>query len=969
LHGGFTFADLRQIAPYLSSLGITDCYCSPPFTARPGSTHGYDITNHNELSPELGGWASFRQMAESLAHLGMGLILDFVPNHMGNDPRTNVWWRDVLENGPSSPFARVFDIDWDPLKPELKNRLLVPILGEPYGQALEQGLLQLGFDDGALVLRYHDHHLPINPRRGRLVFEFGLDSLTAELGQDHRQLREFLSVLTALRNLPPYTVREAVLVTERTREKEITRERQARLVAESEPVRRHIDRALAAINGVPGDPHSFDALHELLEQQVYRLAHWRTAADEINYRRFFDINDLAGLRVEDDRVFAHIHELVLQLIAEGTVTGLRLDHIDGLADPAAYLDRLQAAIRAARADRDGGEDGVPFYVIVEKILSGDERLPDEWATAGTTGYSFLNDVNGLFVERRHERRMLRTYQRLTGQGAPLADIVYDCKRVIIGTALSSEFQVLASAVNRLSEDDRKTRDFTFGSIRRALREVVACFPVYRTYASERGVSDADHAGLRAAIVAARLRNPATEPSIFAFLEQLMLGTGASPEAPDASTQARRLEVVRKFQQYTAPVQAKGLEDTAFYRHNLLLSLNEVGGDPDRFGRSVDEFHAANAHRRAQWPLDMTTTATHDTKRGEDARARLNVLSEIPGEWRDAVTMWMRINGSARRRVAQRHAPDRNDEYHYYQALLAIWPPESESEPVPGAAPDAVVERLQGYMVKAVREAKRHSSWVNPNGAYETAVSAFVETTLRGGTATAFLRSFVPVARRVSRIGSVNSLAQLVLKLVSPGVPDFYQGSELWDLTLVDPDNRGAVDYQRRRAWLSEMEPRLTRLLDPPAESRPAEVPPYWTTGWTDGRVKLFVTAVGLRLRRAMAELFHQGSYEVPEVAGRHRDHVVACGRAHGSQHVVAVVPRLVEALPGAPDRPGPSADAWQDTRLRLPAAWHGRAWHHALSGEMIPVIRGHDEEWWMVSKVLGTCPVAMLRSLPASSPR
>jgi len=967
LHAGFTFADVRHVAPYLSALGVTDCYLSPPFTARPGSTHGYDITNHNELNPELGGWAAFDQMAEALAQHDLGLILDFVPNHMGNDARTNGWWRDVLENGPSSPFARVFDIDWDPLKPELKNRLLLPILGEPYGDALEQGLLRLGFHEGALVLHYWDHQLPINPRRGALVLEWELDALTASLGEDHRQLREFLSILTALRNLPPYTVREAGLIAERQREKEVTRERLVRLVAESEPIRRHIDAAIASINGTVGDPRSFDALHELLEQQAYRLAYWRTAADEINFRRFFDVNELAGLRVEDAGVFDHIHELVLQLIADGKVTGLRLDHVDGLADPAAYLVRLRAAIRQALQATSGVEEpGRGFYVVVEKILSGSETLPAAWATAGTTGYNFLNDVNGLFVDARHKRRLLRAFERLTGEIDTLEDVVYDSKRLIVGTALSSEFQVLASAVNRLSENHRGSRDFTLASIRRALREVVACFPVYRTYVTERGTSPSDRAFVRAALAAAQARNPAAEPTIFEFLERVLLPSPASPttaRARDPLPQASLLEVVRKFQQYTAPVQAKGVEDTAFYRYNALLSLNEVGGDPDRFGRTVEEFHAANAHRRARWPLEMNATATHDTKRGEDARARLNVLSEIPGEWRDAVTGWMRLNRELRTTVSRKPAPDRNDEYHYYQALLATWPPEPETDPIPGVAPASLVERLRAYMTKAIREAKRHTSWINPNAAYENAVVDFVDRTLAGEAAAPFLASFVPFARRISRAGALNSLAQLALKVVSPGVPDFYQGTEIWDLTLVDPDNRRPVDYTLRRAWLADLEAALARAeggAGAPADKAMSGLP----AAWPDGRIKLFVTAAGLRLRRAIPDVFREGDYAALSVAGLREDNVVACGRALADERVVAIVPRLATGLGFASGGLGPPTTAWTDTRVGLPEGWRGHRWRHLLTGKLITPIRGESGEWILVSHVLETSPVALLRAVP-----
>jgi (1->4)-alpha-D-glucan 1-alpha-D-glucosylmutase len=963
LHAGFGFASARAVAGYLSSLGITDCYCSPPFAARPGSTHGYDVINHNQINPELGGRAEFDRLVAELARLDLGLMVDFVPNHMGNDARTNEWWRDVLENGPSSPFARVFDIDWDPLKPELKNRLLLPILGEPYGTALEGGRLRLEFERGALVLCYGEHQLPINPRRGPLVFELGLDRLVAALGANDRRVREFLSIVTALKNLPAYTVRDEASIAERQREKEVARERLARLVAEAEPIRRHIALALAACNGTVGDPHSFDRLHDLLEQQAYRLAYWKTAADEINYRRFFDINELAGLRVEDDQVFDHIHELLLRLVAEGRITGLRLDHVDGLADPEAYLDRLHEAIRRARGgDPSSGEPRTPFYVVVEKILSAGETLPGGWATAGTTGYNFLNDVNGLFVERRAQRRVLRACVRLTGVNETLDDVEYETRRVIILNALSSEFHVLASAANRVSEGHRGSRDFTYESIRRALREVIACFPVYRTYVTARGVSRSDRRHVAAAVEAAQARNPAVEPSIFAFLKGVLLPERSPGHAPDGRSDPAyeaRLNVALKCQQYTAPVQAKGVEDTAFYRYNALLSLNEVGGDPRRFGRSVEEFHAANRWRQTHWPLEMNATATHDTKRGEDARARLNVLSEIPGTWRDAVITWMRLNRASRTTAAQQLAPSRNDEYHFYQALVAVWPAELADVPVPAVAPDDLAGRLGQYLVKAIREAKVHTSWINPNAAYEAGVERFVAAILSGAGAPAFLPAFVPFARRVARVGAVNSLAQLVLKLVSPGVPDFYQGTELWDLTLVDPDNRRAVDFERRRAWLAEMDPLLERLAADPAAAGVEHLDP-WLSNWTDGRIKLFVTAAGLRLRRRESTLLREGAYVPLVVEGTHREHVVACAREAAGTTIIAVVPRLVARLTDSSHGLVIPAESWADTRIQLPDGWRGR-WQDVFTGRICTPDPGRDAI--PVSRLLWPCPVTLLRAV------
>ncbi|MCI0459539.1 MAG: malto-oligosyltrehalose synthase, partial [Gemmataceae bacterium] len=645
LHPAFTFRDAQAVVPYLAKLGVTDCYCSPYFRARPGSTHGYDICDYGMLNPELGSESDYQAFAQELAAHHLGQVLDFVPNHMAVEPVHNAWWRDVLENGPSSPFARFFDIDWDPVKPELKGKVLLPTLGDHYGLVLERGELQLAIEGGALVLQYGDHNRPIDPKQVPRVFRLHLEALQAEMPADDPDLQEFLSILTALDYLPAYTETASDRATERQREKIVARERLARLVERSPRIRRHIDESLRVYNGQPGRPESFDRLHELLEALPYRLAYWKTAFHEINYRRFFDINKLAGLRMENAAVFAATHGLVLRLIREGQVTGLRLDHLDGLFDPVGYVERLQEAVleewaaeslapadrtkewratlrcwRAAeRRQHPGGVVERPLYVLVEKILSGNETLPESWPVHGTTGYDFLNDLNRLFLDAHHARAMRQVYERVTGREAPFADVVYRSKELITETALASELNVLAHALNRLSEGNRRARDYTLDSLREALRELITCFPVYRTYVSASGVPSADRQVIDLALARARQRNPAMEPSVFDFLREVLLPQAPHPSpAPAGEEEYRcRLEFAMKFQQYTGPVQAKGVEDTAFYRYNLLLSLNEVGGDPQRFGGLPAQFHEANGRRLAHWPHTMLATATHDTKRGED----------------------------------------------------------------------------------------------------------------------------------------------------------------------------------------------------------------------------------------------------------------------------------------------------------------------------------------------------------------
>ena len=893
LHAGFTFADAARTVPYLDRLGVTDLYCSPILAARPGSRHGYDVVDHGRLNPELGGEGGYRALTAVLAAHGMGQIVDLVPNHMSIEPsRANPWWHDVLENGPSSPFARYFDVDWKPVKPELADKVLLPILDDQYGRVLEWGELTLAFHDGALALRYYDRELPINPRRAPRIFRQGLDALQAELGDDP-DLRELLAILVALENLPAIVETEPARITERQRGKEVARARLRHLVARAPRIAAHIEECVRAANGRPGHPASFDALHALLDVEAYRLAYWRTAFHEINYRRFFDVNTLIGLRVEEKEVFAASHALILRLAREGAITGLRLDHLDGLFDPRQYLERLRDALPER------------LYTVAEKILSPGETLPADWPLDGTSGYDFLNDVHGLFVDGRNAAAMRRLWERFSGRRARVDDVVYESKRDVMESALASELNVLAHALNRISETDRRSRDFTLQSLHDMLREFVACFPVYRTYVSRAGHGESDARLVESATARARRRNPLIDASIFEFLRDVILDR--PPSGVSAEARARRTAFAMKLQQYTGPVQAKGLEDTAFYRSNVLASLNEVGGAPQRFGRSPAEFHAANRLRAEHWPHTMLCTATHDTKRGEDARLRVSVLSELPAEWGRLVGRWARLNAAQRAPVDDGFAPDRADEYLFYQTLLAIWPPRD-------ADPAALVPRLREYMTKAIREAKVHTSWINEDSAYEDGVLTFVERVLTGPRAARFHALFVPFARRIARVGAMSSLAQLVLKLVAPGVPDFYQGTELWDLSLVDPDNRRPVDFAARAAMLDALAP----LLDDDAAARRAAGVAALVESWEDGRIKLFVTACGLRLRRALGALFRDGDYVPLEAAGAGAAHVVAVGRRHGDSIVIGVVPRLVAALADATG--ALRSDAWSGTRLLLPPA-------------------------------------------------
>jgi (1->4)-alpha-D-glucan 1-alpha-D-glucosylmutase len=944
LHGNFGFVHARETVPYLSQLGITDCYTSPHFKANPGSTHGYDICDHSSLNPELGTEGDYDAFCGTLRGHALGHIADIVPNHMAADPRSNPWWRDVLENGPSSPFASFFDIDWHPVKAELFSKVLLPVLGDQYGRVLERGELQLRYCDGALHLHYFDHVFPINPRQSPRVLGLHVDELEAELPRDPA-LREYLSILTALQNLPAYTERDAARIAERQREKEVARERLARLTRESAAIERHIDRVVANVNGTPGVPASFDRLHDLLEHQAYRLAYWRTASDEINYRRFFDINELVALRMEREEVFDASHGLLKRLIEEGKVTGVRVDHPDGLFDPSAYFARLQQLA------------GVPVYVAAEKILSQGEVLPEEWQVSGTTGYNFLNVVGGLFVDGSQLRRLGRIYKLMTGLGDSFQEVAYRSRLTVMLTSMASELNVLSHALNRLSETDRTTRDFTLSNCRRVLREVVACFPVYRTYVSARGASAFDRDVIDAALTEARLRNPVMERSIFDFLRDVLLSPlDSDPQQPD---HAARLRFAMQMQQFTAPVLAKGVEDTAFYRYHVLISANDVGGNPSRPSVPPQTFHTANQQRLRDWPLELLTTSTHDTKRGEDARTRISVLSEMPEAWGKNVVAWMRMNIRNRTKVRDVSWPSRNDEYLFYQALVGAWPPELTTEPLPERAPAALVERLVAYMAKATREAKVHTSWIHQNEEYGRAVQNFVTATLTGRTARRFLASFIPVQRRIAHAGMLNSISQVVLKLTSPGVPDFYQGTELWDLSLVDPDNRRPVDFSARRALLAGLQPLVSRL--DAGETAGEEVEQLFDE-WTDGRIKLFVTTRGLHFRRSHAELFLSGGYQPLSVEGPGAEHVVAFARHDESGTLLTVVPRLVLSLT-LDDRSLPRGrHAWKGTNLALPESASGRAYRHLFTGEMLQA-----ESSLPLADVLRTSPVAVMWSPAATA--
>jgi (1->4)-alpha-D-glucan 1-alpha-D-glucosylmutase len=965
LHGGFSLRAADEVTGYLASLGVDFAYASPLLAATPGSLHGYDVVDPTRLWPELGTEASLERWSDSLRAHGMGLLLDVVPNHMGIE-HGNAAWRDVLENGQASAWARVFDIDWAPVKEELRHKVLLPILGDQYGVVLENGELQLEFEAGAFHVRYYDHRLPIAPRQYARVLGFGVEELAARLPPEDAGLQELRSILTALSHLPHRLETSPERRSERAREKEVVKRRLAAACATWPHVGEHVARNVLRFNGRKGDPRSFDLMDGLLSACSYRLAHWRVAAEEINYRRFFDINALAAVRVEDPEVFSWVHALPLRWLGRGWVQGLRVDHPDGLFDPTAYFLELQLRwfLQVARGLRGGGlppetearlrarylqgfseDPSAPLYralyLVVEKIQGGRERIPDAWAVHGTTGYRFANLVTGLLVDRSAERALTETWARFVHRSVDFQELVYEKKRLILSTSLASEVEVLARELNRISELNRRSRDFTLSALRRALVEVIALFPVYRTYVDgwRPGPDDRDVAYIEQTLQRARERDPTTNASLFEFLRELLLRRYSEHLGPE--DRARMLRFTMRLQQLTGPAMAKGLEDTVFYVYNRLSALNEVGGEPERMGATVEQFHLRNQERAERWPASLLASSTHDTKRSEDVRARLAVLSEFPDEWRRLVRGWARAHLRHKVRVGPHAWPDDNDEYLFYQSVLGAWPTGGATSDAEWAA---YVERLVAYMGKAIREAKVHTSWTNPDAQYEQATAAFIRAVLSPrGT---FRSGVEPFRRKLERTGQVNALSALVLKLASPGIADFYQGTELWELSLVDPDNRRPVDFEQRAAWLSDLDV-LAKAGREGLARQLAEAP-------GDGRIKLYVTAEGLRLRRRRPALFLRGDYEPVEVTGAAGAHVVAFLRREGASEVLCVAPRLVGRRFAGAEGLGLSLP---DTWLRL---GQGGAFHHVFTGARWDPAHG-DGAWTLpVGELLAAFPVALL---------
>ncbi len=954
LNRSFNLADLDEIVDYLHSLGVTDCYLSPVMMSRPGSVHGYDVTDPTLINPELGDEKDFQRAAQHIQRLGMGIILDVVPNHMCISDTSNRWWFDVLENGPSSPHARFFDIDWHPPRENLAEKILLPVLGDQYGRILESQRIKIEYFAGSFLARVDDTLLPVAPRTWPKILQPVLEDLKCQKGESSREVLELESILTALSYLPKQTETNQERVRERQREKEVIKRRLAELEKSSSAVHLAIDEAVRAINGRLDDSSSFDTIEELLASQAYRLSFWRVAAEEINYRRFFEINHLAAIRIEDPDVFHEVHRKVLELVEKGWITGLRIDHADGLFDPVQYFADIQAAclhalqksgnIQSSRASAPRES----FYVIAEKILTGDERLRSDWQMYGTTGYGYLNFLNGVFVFRPSRRIFYRLFERLSGFSGTFSNIAYDGKKLILNTSMSSELNMLSLRLDGVCQQHRHSRDFTLQNLRFALGEVIACFPVYRTYIrqDQSEVNPEDRRHIITAIHRAKARNPAISENVFDLIGSVLLLQ--DPQGlTDAQKAERRLFVMR-FQQLTGPIMAKGLEDTAFYRYFPLASLNEVGGSPELFGVSVNFLHSKNKARAESWPFSLLSTSTHDTKWSEDARVRLDVLSELPLQWVKTVHHWQALNKQHKVAVDGLLVPDRLEEYRLYQALIAAWPPGA----VDREQQEELIERIQAYMQKAGREAKLYTSWIQPNCEYEDGLNSFVSRILNPIGKNPFLNEFKKFHRPISYAGMLNSLSQTMLKIFSVGVPDIYQGCEMWNFNLVDPDNRHPVDFKHRREELGGLD--ATDNLEKLADDLMRNI--------EDGRVKLYITSRALRFRRALPELFSRGSYVPLRAHGGYRHHVIAFARRWGAQAAVAVASRYFIKL-GFSDKLYGDSSVWNETELLLPQGLAGNVYRDIFTNRIFkPKIKqGHSV--LPLAEILSCFPVVLLEKL------
>ncbi len=923
----FGFARAADLAPYLADLGVTDLYASPLFRARPESTHGYDVVDPRGLDPRLGTAEGFDSLSGALSDRGMGLLLDIVPNHMAATA-ANPWFRDVLEKGMRSPFARFFDIDWSE-----DERTLLPILGEPLSEAIQDGRLTLEVADSGLIVRYYDRAIPLDPATYGDLLLHRSDRLEDALDAEDPLRREFQLLLDRVEALPPSSERPPEGGESTGGRREAVKRRLIELYRSRATLREFLDENILEFNDTAREPA---LLAGLLEQQAYRLAFWREAARHLNYRRFFNISDLIGMRVEDPDVFEATHALTLRLMGEGRVAGLRVDHIDGLLDPEEYLTRLQSRL-AASAGRPG-----PFFVVVEKILEGAESLPPEWPVCGTTGYEFLRDVQGLFLDPEGLEALRRDFARRTGDARRMGEAAFEEKRRIIRTRLAPEARSLARELEPIAKEAVDGEDLDPSELDDGLVAVTAGLPVYRTYARDLDVPSRDRDAIASALAAAGRHGAGSPAALDALGKILRL------EFPESLPPRRRrawLAFLQRWQQFTGPAMAKGVEDTAFYRLNALLAVNEVGSDGEAV--TVDQFHLRMEERQRLWPHGLNATSTHDTKRSEDVRARLTALTDLAPDWERRLDRWMEWNAPRRGRIREQAVPDASEEILLYQTLLGAWP----------FSDDEVAEfrkRLRGVIVKSLREGKLHSNWNDPDAAYEAAVLDFADRILEDTPENRFLADFHQFRGPVAAAGAVRSLAQTLLKITAPGVPDFYQGTEVWDLSLVDPDNRRPVDFGRWAAALAELDARPAHDLAALLEDLRRH--------WTDGRIKLFLTSRALRVRASLPRLFARGRYVPVGARGPDASRVVAFARNRGDEWILVAAPLRSASLPS--DGSSLGGLSLGDASLALPPG-APRTWTDAFTGET----RSAEDGGFSTGSLLGSFPASLLVSAPSAAAR